>query len=79
LRTAQVGHALIEWACTHGRPPDNLVVLAVDDEPTLLGLANRLAPLGPVVFREPDLGGEATAIAVGPAARRLLSSIPLLK
>lgn len=78
LRTAQVGHALIEWTCQHGRPPDNLVVLSVDDEVELLAVERQLR--GRVVcFEEPDLDNEVTAVAVGPEGAKQLSSLPLLR
>ena len=82
LRTAQVGHALIGWALEHGTPPDNLVVLQVPDEAGLAALLAALerqsgARLHP--FREPDLAGSLTAVAAGPEAWRLLSSLPLLR
>ncbi len=78
LRTAQVGHALITWALEHGAPPDNLVVLSVADERALQAVLARVE--GRVVaFREPDLGDELTALAVGPEHWRALSSLPLLR
>lgn len=82
LDTAQVGHALITWVLAHGAPPDNLVVLVVPDEATLLDVAARARAAVDgarvEVFREPDLDGEATAAAVDPRAWRALSSLPLL-
>lgn len=78
LRVAQVGHALIAWVLAHGAPPDNLVVLSVPDEAALLSAVER-CPGRSEVFREPDLGGEATAVAVGPESWRELSSLPLLR
>lgn len=78
LRAAQVGHALICWTLQHGRPPDNLVVLQVPGEAELHALEQRLAGARLVAFREPDLDGELTALALGPEAWRALSSLPLL-
>lgn len=81
LRTAQVGHALINWVLHYGKPPDNLVVLAVDDEEPLMLLAHDLELTGVRVhlFYEPDLDDEPTALAVGPEGWKRLSSLPLLR
>jgi hypothetical protein len=67
--------------------PDTLVLLNAPDEPALLDLAARIEAacalprgynLQLVVFREPDLGGQATALATDEEpARRLLKSLPL--
>lgn len=78
LRTAQVGHALIAWVLAHGAPPDNLVVLETPGRAELEAVAERLGPAA-VRFEEPDLGGELTAIAVGPEHWRALSSLPLMR
>lgn len=81
LRTAQVGHALIEWVLRHGEPPENLVVLAVRDQEHLMQVAGKL--MGDEhrleVFNEPDLDMDATALVVGPESWRVLSSLPLLR
>lgn len=92
LRTAQVGHALIQWVLEHGKPPDNLVVLQVPDEEALLDYADaacgmtlgtRGATSRYALFHEPDLKddprGWHTALAVGPEGWRWLSSLPLLR
>lgn len=80
MRAAQVSHALIEWTCRFGRPPENLVVLQVPDEDALLDLVGRLADdCRRHLFHEPDLDGEATALSVGPEGWRQLSSLPLLR
>lgn len=82
LRTAQVGHALIEWTLRFGKPPENLVVLAVDDEDKLESWLAMLADHDGkqlVAFHEPDLDDELTAVACGPAYWRDLSSLPLLR
>lgn len=85
LQCAQVGHALIEWT-SYYTPPDNLVVLQIANEEQLVALHARLLDFAkrdhsskPVLFREPDLGGEATAIAAGPDAWKLLSHLRLLR
>jgi len=78
LRAAQVGHALISWVLVHGEPCENLVVLQVADEAALEALAGRLR--GRVaLFREPDLGGQLTAISAGPECWREVSSIGLMR
>jgi hypothetical protein len=80
MRAAQVSHALIEWTCRFGRPPENLVVLQVPDEAALLALEEALAvDCRRHLFREPDLDDEATALSVGPEGWRRLSSLPLLR
>lgn len=78
LRTAQVGHALIQWTLEHGRPPESLVVLQVPDLDALHRAHDRLD--GRVVaFHEPDLDDELTSVAAGPECWRALSSLPLLR
>lgn len=79
LRAAQFGHAIITWVLTHGRPPDNLVLVEVPDESSLIAVTKQLDGAGVrvEVFREPDLDDEMTSVAVGPEGWRLLSSLPL--
>jgi len=79
LRTAQVGHALIQWALEHGEPPENLVILRVADLPALERLRESLGEGRIVAFREPDLGGDLTALAAGPEFWRALGALPLLR
>lgn len=79
LRTAQVGHALIHWVLKHGRPPESLVVLAARDLDELHRIHDRLSACRAYAFHEPDRDDEMTALAVGPEARKLLSSLPLLR
>lgn len=81
LRTAQIGHALIHWVLRFGEPPDNLVVLQVADEKGLLALHRKAYnhAVDCVDFEEPDLDDQLTAIALGPEAWRLVSSLPLLR
>ncbi len=63
-----------EWL--HGA--NNIVCLAVPDEPALQALIGRAREKSPTsFFIEPDLGGELTAIALGDAAKRLVSRLPL--
>lgn len=79
LRAAQVGHALIAWTVAYGPPPENLVLLEVEDEQALYDLAEavEIQGHGLVRFHEPDLDGELTAFAVDSGAYRYLSSLPL--
>jgi hypothetical protein len=86
LRAAQIGHALVEWCIAHGdeartwhRTSNNLVLLEVADEGSLLELLGRLQTEGfrTASFREPDCDDELTGIVVEPVAARLLSSLPL--
>jgi hypothetical protein len=59
-----------------------LVLVTVPDEAALLSLCARAAAemQDHVVWREPDLAGQATAIALAPggAARRMCGNFPLL-
>jgi hypothetical protein len=59
---------------------NTLVLLSVPDELTLSWLAIDAASKGlrAVTFHEPDLGGALTAVALEPAARRLVAHLPLL-
>jgi peptidyl-tRNA hydrolase len=56
-----------------------LVLLEVPDERSLIELADearsRRVPVS--LFREPDIGDAATALALGPEGRRLVSRLPL--
>lgn len=58
---------------------NNLVVLQVPNEECLLHLATRAQDAGVEhsVFREPDFGDTATAVALEPAGARLVSTLPL--
>jgi peptidyl-tRNA hydrolase len=82
----QACHALC--AFTHAFPEqeriwqassNNLALLGVRDERALLDLEARLSGLGfrCIHFEEPDLGGSVTALAIEPAAWRVLSHLPL--
>lgn len=77
LRTAQVGHACIEWTVAYGRPPETLVVLQVETEKHLHALLDVLGGRT-VAFREPDLDGQLTAVATGVENRRHVSQLRLL-
>ena len=54
-----------------------LVFLAMPDEDELVELGRDLSWFDLVGFREPDLNGQLTAIAVEQEAGRLLSHLPL--
>lgn len=58
---------------------NNLVCLSVPDQAMLEQLAERAASAGVEVsmFTEPDLDDQPTALAIGPAGARLVSSLPL--
>lgn len=79
LTSPQVIHAAVGWVMEYGAPPESVVVLAVPDEPALWKVLERLNDQRRYAFNEPDLDDTLTAIAVGPEARKLLSSLPLLK
>lgn len=57
-----------------------LVLLSVPDEPELLRWAGiaRGAGLPCSTMIEPDIGNQATAVAVAPSSGELFSSLPLL-
>ncbi len=57
---------------------NNIVLLSTPDEPSLLELARRAEAAGIPVsrFREEDFGDSLTAIGIGPAGRKLVSSLP---
>jgi len=86
LQLAQSGHAIVAFQHSYPRifedwrdGSNNLVILSAEDEARLTALADHLTSKGVAVarFHEPDLGDQMTAISVGPAGRRLLSSLPL--
>lgn len=58
---------------------NNLVCLQVPGLAALLALGRRAASreIPCSTFREPDFGGAATALALGPSGARLVSSLPL--
>ncbi|WP_390889930.1 peptidyl-tRNA hydrolase [Dactylosporangium aurantiacum] len=86
IQATQATHAALDFAVAH---PDTfrdwhagsntLVLVAARDEDALdrLRVAASAAGHRHVGFREPDLGGALTALAVEPAAYRLLSHLPL--
>ena len=85
LQLAQACHALREFAAAHPAldaawhaGANNLVVLWLRNEAELEEYARRLAaasvPLAE--FREPDLGGERTALAFAGAGKPLVRKLP---
>lgn len=81
-RAAQLIHAMDEWAALHGPQRGTVVVYGVPSEQALLETWRQTvdAQANGVVFREPDLKGQATAFATdhGPLELPLLGS-PLCK
>ena len=82
-QAVQAGHAVAAWILD--KAPGSweneiLVYLHVRREQDLLDLADRLTWEGRawVLFREPDLGGQATALAVL-GGDKLLARYPLLE
>lgn len=89
LAAAQAVHAAFSFAERHPsitgpwqRESQYLVIVTVPDEIALIGLASNALARNLVVstWHEPDLDGQATAVALEPgsAARRLCSNLPLL-
>lgn len=89
LQAAQAVHAAFQFYQAHpeitGRwlsDSNYLVLLAVPDEDALIELyteANMGRDLCALLVREPDLGDEATAVALEPgeAAQKLCACLPL--
>lgn len=62
------------------RRSNNLVVLRVDTEDDLIDWAVAIQEDGKipcVIFREPDLDDQATAVAVAPTDSQMLRELPL--
>ena len=87
MQAVQAAHALLAFAVwdpglTRAWHEDsqNLILLAVPDEAALARLIAAAERDGHLyaAFREPDLGGQLTAVALEPAAARLLSAFPLM-
>jgi len=88
MQAAQAAHAAFQFAIEHeaetGRWHDEssyLILLSVPDEDALFQYADRFTALGVPcsMMREPDIGNQATAVAIGPSPHwRLLSDLPLL-
>jgi len=85
LQAAQACHALRLFSAEHPEEDrawyegsNNLVLLQVPDEKALLALRDQANGCPASLFREPDVGDEATALALGSSARRIVSNLPLL-
>jgi hypothetical protein len=85
-QAVQAAHAVIDFAITYPRltaswhaASNTLVILVVPDELALSWLEQdaRTAGLRVAPFHEPDLGDALTAVAIEPAAGRLLRRLPL--
>jgi peptidyl-tRNA hydrolase len=85
-QAVQAAHAMREFAEHHPevertwyRESNTLAFLVVPDEPALGVLLKkaRRRDVPAAVFREPDRNNEMTAIALGSAARSLVSNLPL--
>jgi hypothetical protein len=86
-QACQATHAVLEFALAHPvaatawhRSSNVVVLLGVPDEVHLAWLLAdaRTARYLTIGFHEPDLDGALTAIALEPAAWRLVSRLPLL-
>jgi hypothetical protein len=54
------------------------VLLQVPDEKELLALKEQANGCPASLFHEPDVDDDATALALGPEARKVISNLPLL-
>lgn len=84
VQAVQAAHAALDFALTHPEisrdwhvSSNTLAVLAAADEIALHELLERAAGIPAVAFHEPDLGGALTAVALGPAGRKLCRKYPL--
>lgn len=84
LQVAQACHALRQFVAEHPEVDkawfegsNNLVVLQVPSEGDLTTLASRAHEVPTSVFREPDMGDQVTAIALGPTGSALVAQLPL--
>jgi hypothetical protein len=77
LQAAQACHAAMAWQAEHGFAPENIVVLAVSRTEHVQDLFERARGCRAVLFCEPDLNNEPTAVALDSSARALVSSLPL--
>lgn len=85
-RAVQAAHALRAFVDEHPdvdrrwfQESNHLAILEVPSERDLVELARQAtgAALPVAGFWEPDRGGELTAVALGPAAKRLCRRLPL--
>ncbi|GAC1527481.1 MAG: hypothetical protein NVS3B1_17840 [Marmoricola sp.] len=88
LAAAQAVHAALQFASQHPsitgpwhRDSQYLIIVTVPDEISLIALASRALERDIEVstWHEPDLAGEATAVALQPGkvAQRLCCALPL--
>lgn len=84
MQACQALHAALRFAVEHPdvtadwiSTSEHLVLLAVAGEYELQVLVVDAAAYRQAPFREPDLGGELTAVAFEPAAAGRLSCLPL--
>lgn len=81
----QAAHAFMEFVFTETdkaiewRRSNTICVVAVRDETDLLAWEKKMYECRKVsvMFHEPDMGGQATALAVEPSAAKLLRGLPL--
>ena len=87
VQAVQAAHSLLSFAIIHpdlvrvwGEDSQNLILLSAPDEAALCWLCACAERDGHLysAFREPDLGGQLTAVTFEPAAARMLSGYPLL-
>lgn len=74
-QAVQALHAALEYTATH--PEAALALLVTENEATLRALQHQADRHGVrcTAFREPDRGHELTALALEPAARRLVQGL----
>lgn len=76
-RQLQEDHSSLERAWF--KSSNTVALLQVDDEAELVALERqaRMTGIAGAIFREPDLGDQATALALlGPGAKKLLRALP---
>ena len=85
-QAVQAAHAMREFAAHHPETErawyessNTLALLTVEDEAALRALLMQAFPKGLKVspFHEPDRGGEMTAVAFEPGAKKLMRRLPL--
>lgn len=85
-QAVQAAHALRQFVAEHPsadkewfEQSNTLALLAAPNEQALFRMLGRAFDLGirAAAFREPDLGGSLTAIAIEPAGARICRSLPL--
>lgn len=85
-QAVQAAHALRQFVAEHPsadkewfEQSNTLALLAAPDEEALARMMDRAFDLGirAAAFREPDLGGSLTAIAIEPAGARICRGLPL--